>query len=65
MERTGAGVEWLTPVPEVPGSILSWGTFQCGLDGASRISTAPEVMVRNWSTQLTVKKKRKKKTKQG
>ena len=23
VERTGAWVEWLTPVPEVPGSILS------------------------------------------
>ena len=29
---TGAGVEWLTPVPEVPGSILSRGAFRCGLE---------------------------------
>ena len=28
MERTGARIEWLTPVPEVPGSILStWAPF--------------------------------------
>ena len=32
MERTGAGVEWLTSVPEVPGSILSRGAFRCGLE---------------------------------
>ena len=32
VERTGAGVEWLTPVPEVLGSILSQGAFRCGLE---------------------------------
>ena len=32
VERTGAGVEWLTSVPEVPGSILSRGAFRCGLE---------------------------------
>ena len=30
--RAGAGVEWLTLVPEVPGSILSRGAFRCGLE---------------------------------
>ena len=32
MEQTGAGVEWLTPVPEVPSSILSRDAFHCGLE---------------------------------
>ena len=31
VKRTGAGVEWLTPVPEVPGSILSRAPFVVAL----------------------------------
>ena len=43
VERTDAGVEWLIPVLAVPGSILSWGTFSCGLEQVT-FSTAPKVM---------------------
>ena len=44
VERTGAEVEVLTPVPEVPGSILS-GPFVLALSKSH--STAPVVMVKN------------------
>ena len=32
VDQTGAGVEWLTLVSEVPGSILSRGAFRYGLE---------------------------------
>ena len=33
VERTVAGVEWLTPIPDsVPGSFLSRGAFRCCLE---------------------------------
>ena len=44
VEWTGAGVEWLTSVPEVPGSVLSRGTFRCGPEQV----TFPQLL-RQWS----------------
>ena len=40
VERTGAGVECRTPVPEVLGSILSRGAVRCGLEESQKIHSS-------------------------